>query len=217
MKLVRYIRSLWGIVKKHLRAFIILSIVFIPGLSFGQPKESEMYRAAYQYLDSINKLERTARALRDDCQQYVQGTKLRFKDNLQVASKFIENDRGFPLCDLLKRKYGMKESCVYALGSGESELTKHVQDSLMFFWQDYQMRSESSILESLRGIGSKRKDGFLVFFSDIYKNTLAAEVKSFCRPYDKIDWQGSSTSYFFVFNSKGVITEVFSGIETHYN
>lgn len=207
-----------GHCSNNLRTTIILGIVLSYSLSFGQVKETEIYKAAYNYLDSIRNLEfGNAKILSADCKQTVQKSNVKFKDKLQVASKFIENDWGFPLCDLLKKKYTMTENCVYALGSGKCELTRHVQDSLEVFWKDYKMKSKSVIEESLTGIASKRKDGFLVFFSDIYKNTLAAEVKSFCLPYDKTSWQGSSTSFFFVFDNKGVIKEVYSGISIHYD
>lgn len=178
-----------------------------------------MYRKAYDYLnDSIIKVKyEDDKSLRISCKQYVRGAKLKFDNDLQVASKFIKNDRGFPLCDLLKSKYNVTESCVYAIGSGEFKLTKQVQDSLKMFWRDYQIKNNSEIEMPLKEIMSKRKDGHVVFFSDIYKNTLAAEVKSFCLPYDEVTWFGSSTSFYFIFNQQGEIEQVYSGITIHYN
>lgn len=201
------------------KLFVTLVFAFICCFSFGQTHESKMYLTAYAYLnDSIISVKYgTAKDLRDDCRQTVKGQNLRFSNRLQVANRFIENDWGFPLCDLLKKKYKVTESCVYALRSGQFELTKYVEDSLRIFWDFYEMKSKSSIMGSLEGIISERKDGFVVFFSDIYKNTLAAEIKSFCLPYDTMPWFGSSTSFFFVFNEDGEVDEVYSGVSIHYN
>lgn len=79
------------------------------------------------------------------------------------------------------------------------------------------MKNNSEIEKTLKEIISKRKDGHIVFFSDIYKKTLAAEVKSFCLPYDEFAWFGSSTSFYFIFNEQGEIEQVYSGITIHYN
>lgn len=87
---------------KTLIILIFVSAISFP--SFGQVNESSMYKTAYNYLnDSIIKVKyEDAKSFRISCKQHVKGAKLKFDDDLQVASKFIENDRGFPLCDLLK-------------------------------------------------------------------------------------------------------------------
>ncbi len=178
-----------------------------------------MYATAYNYLNKSTKSIGlgTNKELTDNCNQIIKGAKLEFKKELQVASKFIENYRGFPICDFLKRRYKMTENCVYALGSGKFELAEHVQDSLELFWKNYQMKTNSKITETMEGLISEEKAGFIVFFSDIYKNTLAAEVKSFCLPYDRTTWQGSSISFYFIFNDTGDILEVYSGVSIHYD
>ena len=79
------------------------------------------------------------------------------------------------------------------------------------------MKDENKISESLKEFISNKKDGYQVFFSDIYKRTLAAELKGFCLPYDEGTWMGSSTSFYFVFNEEGNLEEVYSGISIHYN
>ncbi|KXX67453.1 hypothetical protein [Flammeovirga sp. SJP92] len=70
----------------------------------------------------------------------------------------------------------------------------------------------------VKHLPSNRKDGYQVFFSDIFNNTLSAEVKSFCLPYDHDlnSWKGSSTFFFFVFDHQGKIKEVYSGETVHY-
>ncbi len=197
---------------------IIILLTFSNSL-FGQLNEYDKYQLAYNFLnDSIIKVNYgDAKTLRNDCKKFVKGVKLKFEDELQVSSKFIENDWGFPLCDLLKTKYKISESCVYALGSGELDLTKHIQDSLKIFWANYEVKTQDELTTSLKGLISNRKDGYQVFFSDVYNNTLAAEVKSFCLPYDEVAWFGSSTSFYFVFNQQGEIEQVYSGVTIHYN
>jgi hypothetical protein len=203
----------------------IITILILLGLiksleAKAQISELELYKSAYNYLnDSIIKVNYAdVKAFAKNCNECcVKGIKLRFKSKLQVANKFIENDRGFPLCDLLKKKYRTTESCVYLLGSGESELTNHVQDSLRVFWGPYKMKENSEISKSIKKLISKKKDGYQVFFSDIFQNTLAAEIKGFCLPYDETIWMGSSTSFYFIFDEMGNIQEIYSGKEIHYN
>ena len=79
------------------------------------------------------------------------------------------------------------------------------------------LKDDNEISESLKEFISNKKDGYQVFFSDIYKRTLAAELKGFCLPYDETIWMGSSTSFYFVFDEGGKIEEVYSGISIHYN
>ena len=200
---------------------ILISLGLIKSVDTkAQISELELYKSAYNYLnDSIIKVNYPdVKAFANNCNECcVKGIKLRFNSKLQVANKFIENNRGFPLCDLLKKKYRTTESCVYLLGSGESELTDQVQDSLNVFWGTYKMKKSSEISNSIKKLITKRKDGYQVFFSDIFQNTLAAEIKGFCLPYDEITWMGSSTSFYFIFDEKGNIQEIYSGIEIHYN
>lgn len=203
----------------NLKLFLTFITLTFSSLLFGQVNERDMYQLAYNYLnDSIIQSNfGDAKSLRNDCKRTVKGVRLRFEDDLQVANKFIRNDWGFPLCDLLKQKYKITESCVHALGSGRFELTNQVRDSLDNFWTNYEMKSQIEIMNSLDGLISARKDGFQVFFSDVYNNTIAAEFKAFCLPYDEIAWFGSSTSYFFIFNEQGEIEQVYSGTSMHYN
>lgn len=79
------------------------------------------------------------------------------------------------------------------------------------------MKENSEISQSIDELPSTKKDGYQVFFSDVYENTLAAELKSFCVPYDKGGWQGGSNIYFFVFNDLGDILDVYSGETIHYD
>ena len=194
---------------------ILSLLLLITFNAYVQINEVELYRKAYNYLQE--KVAIDAKTFNKNCERIVKGAKVKIQPNLQVASKFIDNNRGFPLCDLLKKKYKITESCVYAIGSGEFELTTHVQDSLQQFWKNYDSNKKIQLNNLLTDMISKNKDGFQVFFSDIYENTLAAEVKSFCIPYDEDYWYGSSTSYFFVFNDESELIEVYSGITIHYN
>jgi hypothetical protein len=201
--------------------WLLISLLVLSSFDVkAQIEEIELYKAAYNYLsDSIIKksypnVNDFARGCNECC---VKGIKLKFHSKLQVADKFIENNRGFPLCDVLKKKYGVTESCVYLLGSGKSKLADQVQDSLELYWESYKMKRKLEIATSIKKLLSKRKDGYQVFFSDVFQNTIAAEIKGFCLPYDETMWMGSSTSFYFVFDELGNIREVYSGIVIHYN
>ena len=192
--------------------------------SFGQIQldENELYQTAYNYLnDSIIKSNYVdVKTLAKNCSSCcVKGKKLKFIPDLQVACRFIENNRGFPIGDLVAKKYDFSSDCLHALrmGTRECQLANQVRDSLESFWLSYEMKPDNEIAKSLGELISNRKDGYQVFFSDIYKNTLAAEVKSFCLPYDEIMWMGSSTMFFFIFDVKGKIADIYSGRTIHYN
>ncbi|MCB0497178.1 MAG: hypothetical protein KDC79_13645 [Cyclobacteriaceae bacterium] len=200
----------------------LLMFVWMCNISISQDqdvREEKLYVVAYKYLeDSIIGDNRDFKnSLVKDCGGTVDGYQHEYDSKLHVADKFIANSRGFPLCDLLKRKYKIQESCTYALGSGRFELTKNVEDSLTTFWNDYKMKSKDQIRKPIENLISEKKIGYQVFFSDVYKNTIAAEIMVFCAPYDETMWLGSSTSFYFVFNEKGEIKEVYSGISIHYN
>lgn len=205
---------------------IIIVVIFLgltqPFKSNAQIQESEFYKTAYNYLnDSIIKLNHVdAETLAKNCNECcVTGINLKFDSELHVANRFIKNDQGFPIGDFINKKYNFSKDCLRAirLGTRECDLSNQVRDSLKTFWESYRMKDKKEISESLKDLISNKKDGFQVFFSDIYKGTLAAELKSFCLPYDEKMWQGSSTSFFFVFNKEGKIEEVYSGISIHYN
>ena len=186
-----------------------------------QVEEKDLYLLAYDYLNDSTVEGRSfdEKAFRKDCSKYyrVRGRRLKYEADLQVAGRFIQNNRGFPLCDLLKRNYKVEVSCPYAIGSGKFPLLNQVQDSLKVFWAEYEMKSDNEISEVLGELISEKKDGLVVFFSDIYKNTLMAEVMPFCQPYERDRWMGHSNSYYFIFNDNGEIEEVYSGVVIHYN
>lgn len=121
--------------------------------------------------------------------------------------------------DLVDKKYKFSNDCLRALrmGTQDCEISNQVQDSLRIFWSEYKMKDTNEISNALKGLLSDKKDGYQVFFSDIYRNTLAAELMDFCLPYNETTWMGHSTSFYFGFNEKGDIKEVFSGVSIHYN
>ena len=207
--------------------FKIIIVLILIGLtqsfdSNAQIQESDLYKTAYNYLnDSIIKVNHAdAKTFAKNCNECcVKGIKLKFDSELQVAFRFIKNNQGFPMSDLIDKKYNFSKDCLRAIrmGTRECELSNQVQDSLKTFWEAYKMKDDNEISESLKEFISNKKDGYQVFFSDIYKRTLAAELKGFCLPYDETIWMGSSTSFYFVFDEGGKIEEVYSGISIHYN
>ena len=205
---------------------IIIAIIFV-GLTHSldlnaQIQESDLYKTAYNYLsDSVIKVNHPeAKRFAKNCNECcVKGIKLKFDSELQVANRFIKNDEGFPIRDLIDKKYNFSKDCLRAIRMGirDCELSNQVQDSLKTFWASYKTKTNDGISESLKEFISNKKDGYQVFFSDIYKRTLAAELKGFCLPYNETMWMGSSTSFYFVFDEEGKIEEVYSGISNHYN
>ena len=196
-------------------SIFLIGAFFFSFSAVGQKNEIELYRKAYSYLERTVEID--VKTFRQNCELSIVNKKIKIQPKLQVASKFITNDRGFPLCDLLQKKYKVTESCVYAIGSGKFEITKQVQDSLQTFWKNYDSKKLQQMDKILDPMISSEKIGYQVFFSDIYENTIAAEVKSFCSPYDKFPWYGSSISYYFVFDDNDEIIEIYSGISIHYN
>ncbi|BDD05580.1 hypothetical protein [Aureibacter tunicatorum] len=196
----------------------------------GQTKEADLYKAAYDYLnDSIVKSKFVdAKTLAKNCSYRSitikangkqVNTKFKFNSELQVAYEFNDHRRGFPIENFIKSKLTLSKDCLTALrmNTRTCDEVNYLSDSLETFWQDYEMKSYEKIKESLKNLPSKRKDGFQVFFSDIYKNTLSAEIDGFCAPYDKVKRVGAPLFFFFVFNDQGEIIEVYSGKTMHYN
>jgi len=206
---------------KHIGLILILS-TFFSLYSFAQVQKADLYKKAYKYLnDSILKNDYpSASILAKNCNECcVTGKTMNFKANLQVAKKFIENNHGFPYNDFAIKKYNFSDDCLrsWRLGIRDCELGNYVLDSLDRFWENYEMKKDGEIIEYLKDLPSDSKDGYQVFFSDIYENTIAAELKSFCLPYDETIWMGSSTSFYFIFNDLGEIEDIYSGTTIHYN
>lgn len=208
--------------KKMNRLFLIPILLFLSiRCSFGQTEDKVLYESAYNYLNSFIKKEFVSKTVFEkSCNKGLNGgQKVRIPEDLQVASKFIKNGRGFPLKDYVQKKYNFSLDTLrlILMGVRKGELATQVLDSLDNFRKDYRMKDESMILKSLNGMISDIKIGHQVFFSDIYKNTLSAEVMGFCIPYDQDDWTGVSTSFFFTFNNEGELEEVYYGKSIHYN
>ena len=187
-----------------------------------QTEDIDLYHKAYRLLNDslIHQYFSDNKTLSRRCNQIVKirGFKrVKISPKLQVAKKFIAIHRGFPLCDLLKKKYKYSATCNQIYMTSHKGLVKEVDDSLSKFWANYEMKSDDEIIKTIKPLLSDKKDGFQVFFSDIYQNTLAAEVKDFCNPYDQATWFGSSVSFFFVFDDQGAIKEVYSEKVIHYN
>ncbi|WP_345373565.1 hypothetical protein [Algivirga pacifica] len=208
---------------------VIFILLLIGGAiqSEAQTQPSVLYEKAYDYLnDSIVKIQYVdsktfADHCEDCCVRRANGrrARLKFESELQVAYKFNEIRRGFPIEDYIKRNYNLSHECIVALrmGLNTCEEVNEIIDSLSVFFGDYTMKDEDEIIGSLQALPSKRKDGYQVFFSDIYKNTLSAELMSFCTPYDTGAWYGRSTFFFFIFDEGGEIKEIYSGQPIHYN
>jgi hypothetical protein len=173
-----------------------------------------MYRAALRYLDkSVVRDPNFISQCKECCTNALRAG---LNDDLHVADRFVPNNQHLPLCDFLERKYQMPGNC-QTIMRGSSASVGRVQDSLNVFWADYQMQSQDTIAAALADIISPLKDGYQIFFSDIYKNTLAAEVKAFCVPYDRKPWTGGSVSFYFVFNEHGDLQEIYSGVTARYD
>lgn len=185
--------------------------------AFGQTDTLSIYRQAYNYLnDSIVKKQLAdPERFSSDCEALIKGYKVTISPDLQVADKFIEHGHGFPICDFVKQKYNYKGSCG-AFVVHDSGFRNQVQDSLQNYYKDYTF-NEEKVKKTLRGFIANKENGYQVFFSDYYKNALAAELKSFCRSYKEGYWQGSSTSFYFIFDDNGKLIEVYSGRVIHYN
>jgi len=205
---------------------ILLATLLLSGLLpnkqvAAQVSNAELYQAAYSYLnDSVLHLDgKRLDVFYDNCSRIVVGAKQHFEPYLQVATRRINHYRGFPISDFVIKKYGLTGECLAAIRMGirTCDLANHIQDSLAAWWEEYVPGQNGDIQVDFAGLPSKSKMGHQVFFSDIYKNSLMAELDSFCSPYDQGSRYGAPTFFFFVFNSEGEIQEVYSGKTIHYN
>ena len=113
-----------AIMKSRIIVWLILVGFIQPFVSNAQIQESDFYRAAYNYLnDSIIKVNYPdAKAFEENCSECcVKGLKIKFDSKLQVANKFIKNNRGFPISDLIQKKYDFSKDCLRAIRMGTRE------------------------------------------------------------------------------------------------
>ncbi len=94
----------------------------------------------------------------------------------------------------------------------KSPLWQRVEDSVRTAYKDYAAKEAPQVYAYLLGMGLKEKQvGPTLFFSQVYKNTLVAELVFFCpqpRTHPPV-WQGKAYLFYFIFddhgNLKGVI------------
>ncbi len=202
--------------------FLLITLLSSTSLK-AQTSEAELYQTAYDYLnDSIlTKYYVSAEQLAQDCSRnIISKRKPEYSASLQVADRFIKINSQFPLRDFVSRNYNLSEDCLLdiRMGIGKCQDANRIRDSLNTFWSEYESKGAEQLSQMTAHLPSDRKDGFQVFFSEIYKNTLAAELKSFCLSYSsKWSWMGPSKSFYFVFNAQGKIKEVIWGTVVHYN
>ncbi|WP_422004394.1 hypothetical protein [Roseivirga pacifica] len=129
---------------------------------------------------------------------------------LLISSLLIRNEPDNVLCSILKEDYGIKESCVRVIGL-DYDVAISALDSMRDVYENYHG-------EELMGFegADEAKTGFMVYFSDFYKNSLYTEVRYAC--YDVNDrnrWQGISLAFYFLLNSAGDIKKVYTGTRSY--
>jgi hypothetical protein len=137
---------------------------------------------------------------------------LKDKPKLYISSSFRENSPYPCLCDILKKRYKIKETCTVEIGLDRPTSTK-ASDSIKLAYTKYSPNKVRRL--PFKHVISGRKKGIAITFSDVYQNSLTAEVFGF--HYDNQDMlMGKSLIFYFTFKSSGEIESVFLG-ETHYN
>jgi hypothetical protein len=189
---------------------------------YAQKNELGLYRKAYQYInDSIVQPKNiNDEELHIFCSKYIEGVKLNYQVGPHVANVVIQNGRGLPFEDIFRKNYSYEIDCCIRnlrLGGKDCPVVNQYTDSLTQFWSGYQIISKDSILNTIQPLISTQRNGFIIFFSDVYKNTLSAELQLLCKGYGNVPGgQGSPLSIFFIFNYEGEISEVYSGHSIHY-
>jgi hypothetical protein len=125
----------------------------------------------------------------------------------------VANTPFLVLCSILKQDYSLEESCSKVIGL-DYPLVEHVRDSINSVYQTYHLDEDDMVLKtpSLE----VRDEGFLIFFSDVFKNTVYAELRYICDPKQRrVDWRGESIIFYFVFDEQINITKVLRGIKSY--
>lgn len=202
--------------------YISLLIIFSTIKVSAQNKETEYYRSAIEYLNDYVYSKKVDNSIFEkNCLARTKGlTKLDVPSGIQIAERFIRNDHAFPLEAMVNVKYNISKDCLRDLRMRiyNCPVNLQIKDSLNHFWSDYRPKSFHEMKSTLSSLVNFGESGYVVFFSDLHKNGLAAELMSFCTSYkSNTTWQGASTIFYFVFDDQGNVEEVYSGKGVSYN
>ena len=180
--------------------FFIISLVISFLLSFQCLSQIEFYPAAYHYILKSKEL----RSFREEM-RVTHGIMTR---RITVIDSVIPNNPYFFLCSMLKRKT-KKEGCSQSIGADRLMTF----DSLKKEYKDYFFEQGFKLPFNFKG--SKAKKTFIISFSDIYRNTLTAQL-DFQNKKDKI-LSAKSQLFYFVFLPNSKIKHVYTADVQNYH
>jgi len=196
----------------------------VHGQYISKTSKHMIYENAYVYVNNyVHNNFPTGKELKRSCRSFcVKGRNtMRIYDDVQVDDKFIPLTKGFPISDMAIKKYNAHEKGFLAsirMGVKNNQETAHILDSLDDAWKGYEKQDDEIIRNDVGNLISDNISGYQIHFSDIYKNSLAVELSSFCPNNCRVQLsaKSSNTVFFFVFDEKGEITEVYWGDTIHF-
>jgi len=190
-----------------------LAIFLLPLDSQSQTNDSVVYTNALLFLET-QYTKGEFENLKADCRTLGQHLTSNDVKQFNVSNKMIGNNSNYVICDLLKKRYRLKESCTSLLAFDNQKI-EPILDSIANI---IALHADKAFLPSksfLARNASKNKRGMMVFFSPVYDKVVCLEVKAFCYPFDQGPWQGSSRMYMLVLSESGEIREYYVGEKTY--
>jgi hypothetical protein len=199
-----------------MKNLLVLFLFLYSWDSLAQSKEDyrKGYVTSYNYIKSTIDLERRIGTLMVAC-AHLGNPSSGFRTELHVSSDEIPNDINLVLCDYIRKKYDVVESCAQLFGTN-AKFIQHVKDSIDIFKKKREELEIYSVADVIPEYLSSDETGYVLFYSKIYDKTLSVELMSFCDSYKEgRNWYGASQIFYFTFTEDWEIEDVFIG-KKHY-
>jgi hypothetical protein len=161
-----------------------------------------LYSTAYRYIYKSKEL--------DDFRDTIRTEKGIIVKRIKVSDSVIKNNPYLFLCAILSKKNKSKGNCTKLIGAERLK----TYDSIKQEYIGYNYSEKVDI--PFRDRSLKAKKAFILSFSDVFKNTIAAEVHF--QNGKIVEGQSrKSILFYFVFHANGKIKNVFASEIQNYH
>lgn len=177
-----------------------LGLLFFSIKSYSQ--HEDLYRQAYRYIYKSKEL--------DDFRDTIRTEKGIIVKRIKVSDSIIRNNPYLFLCAVLNKKNNSRGNCTKLIGAEKLK----TYDSIKQAYIDYSYSEKVNIPFKDRSL--KGRKAFILSFSDVFKNTIMAEVH-FRNGKILGGESRKSLLFYFVFHSNRKIKNVFTSEIQNYH